>query len=455
MQSSCRVTAEATNGEAALRRAIGVGLGALLAVNATIGTGIFRTPSTVVRQAGSVEAALAVWLGGAVLAVAGALSVAELGAAMPRAGGLYEYLRRAYGPRTAFLFGWTKLTLLTPSATGSFAKLSAEATAALLDLPPSDARDAVVALAILGGCAGANLVGVRAGAAQQGALTALKYGGVLALAALGAVAAPAPPGVAVAASPSAGGLLAALVTVMWAYDGWADLSLMAGEVEAPGRTLPRALLLGATGVAVAYLAVNLSYARVLGLDGLLASTSGSNMAAANLATRALGPLGARLLAGLLLVSCVGGCMASLLTGSRVLVPMATDGLLPGWLGSVSARAHVPSRAVALAAALGGVYVASRTFEELTDGFVVGYFPFYGLAVAAVFVLRRRAPSLERPFRVPGYPVVPGLFVAAAAAIVVGAVARAGRGTWLGLALLLVSAAAVRASSRRGRPDPRG
>ncbi|MFO0560236.1 MAG: amino acid permease [Polyangiales bacterium] len=433
------------SGERALRRDIGVALAVLVVINSTIGTGIFKTPARAARLTGSLGVALGVWLVGALIALCGALTLAELAAAIPRAGGLYEYLQRAWGKRVGFLLGWVKLTLLIPSATGSFAKLSAESLAAALGLAPNPARDARVAMMTLLACAAVNSLAVGAATRAQGAITVLKYAGVLALAVLGlalpvhgtvGVPADLP---AVAAGPTLLGALAALVGVMWAYDGWADLASLAGEVKDPDRNLPKAFALGTLAIAAVYLLANLGYARALGLEGLQRSTTGANMAAANVAALTLGAPGRTALSALVWLSCVGGCMSSLLTGSRVFVPMAADGVFFRRIGVVDERTGVPLRAVAIGAILGCGYVLSRTFEQLTEAFVVGLFPFYALAVGAVFVLRRREPSLARPFRVPGYPWVPVVFLLGAAVLMVGALASADSSTLHALGVLAVGA----------------
>lgn len=427
-----------------LRREIGLWIGVLVVVNATIGTGIFKTPAKIARLTGSLDVYLAVWVAGAVISLAGALSLAELAAALPRTGGIYEYLRRTYGRIFAFLFGWTMLVLLIPSAVGSFAKLGAEATAALLGLPESRTRDVALAIAILAACTAANLGGVRTSATAQSLIAAAKYAGVAALALLGLlvpVAAgagvPAPPDLpAYHTAPSLAGAFTALVSVMWAYDGWADLSRLSGEVRDPGRTLPRALLLGTIAIGAVYLLANLGYARALGLEGLRHSTTGENMPATNLAVLTLGAAGRTFLSALVLTSCLGVAMTTLLTAPRVFVAMATDGLFPRALGAVSPRSAVPARAVVVCAGVGGAYVTVRTFEQLTDAFVAGFFPFYMLAVVAVFVLRRREPDLPRPFRVPGYPVAPVVFLLGATALLAGAVLDADRTALHALAVML-------------------
>jgi len=429
-------------GEEDMRREIGLLLGALIVVNSTIGTGIFKTPAQVARLTDSMTMALGVWVVGGVIALCGALSMAELSASMPRTGGLYEILRRAYGPRLAFLFGWAKLTLLIPSAVGSFARLAAEALVSLLALPPNPTRDTALSIGFLVLSAGLNLMGVKTNALQQAVITVAKYVGVAFLAAVGLLwplSQSAPAVVASASNIGPGGWVgafAALVSVMWAYDGWADLASLSGEVKNPGRTLPKALIVGTVSIVALYLAANLGYARTLGLVGLQASTTGSNMAGANLARAALGGVGQSLLSLLVLISCLGGTMGSLLTGSRIFVPMASDGLFVAWLGKISPTTHIPARAVAMAALLGLGYVTSRSFEQLTDGFVVGYFPFYILAVASVAILRYKEPDLERPFRVPGYPVVPALFILGAVSLLWGALSSVDRTAGLSLLVML-------------------
>ena len=431
------------SGEQHLRRDIGTWLGVLIVINSTIGTGIFKVPAKVARMSGSIGASFVVWVFGAVVALCGALTLAELAAAIPRAGGIYEYLRRAWHPAVGFVLGWAKLTLLIPSAVGSFAKLSAEAIGSLLGLPPSVMRDSAVSVAIVVGCMAVNLFGVRSSAIQQGVVTILKYAGVAFLAVVGLlvpvavgmhVPAPAKPEP-FHSTPTLSGMFVSLVSVMWAYDGWADLSNMAGEVKNPSRTLPRAFIGGTLAIAVIYLMANAGYASAIGLDGLRNSTTGSNMAAANLAYVTLGNAGRALLSLLIIVSCIGGCMSSLMTGSRIFVPMATDGQFVRAIGWVSPRG-VPVRAVLLSATMGVVYVLFRSFEQLTDAFVVGYFPFYALAIGAVFVLRRREPDLPRPFRVPLYPIVPLVFLAGAVVLMIGALDDVDRTAFFALGVVL-------------------
>jgi amino acid transporter len=274
----------------------------------------------------------------------------------------------------------------------------------------------------------------------QTLVTAVKYGG-LAVLAIAGLALPFTP---VAAGPmppmnvTIGGVLAALVSVMWAYDGWADLASLAAETRDPERTLPRALIFGTLAVGAIYLVTNVGYARVLGLSGLVTAGAGVEMPGARLAHATLGALGARALSALVVVSCVGGAMASLLTNSRALVPMATDGTFIRALGRVDPTSGTPRLAVVVTGVLGALYVVSRRFEELTDGFVVGYFPFYALAIVALFVLRRREPELPRPFR--ANSVFPIVFLAGAALVLGGAVLDGGQRMLVPAAILSMGVA---------------
>lgn len=413
--------------EAKLRRDLGVTLAVAVTINAMVGTGIFRLSPKVLRLVGSSDAALGVWLAGGIISLCGALCLAELAASLPRAGGIYEFLRRAYGPTIAFTFGWTRLTLLGPSAAGSFARLASESFAATFGLQPHALRETGVAVAVLVLCTLANLSGVRAASMGQALLTAVKLGGLLLLgfACITMVAPSSEVAVTQMAAPSSAvaftmtGAFAALVSVMWTFDGWGDMSSLAGEARDPARTLPRAFILGTLVVTLAYVLVNIGYVRALGEPGVVASTSGADMVSMNAARAALGESGARLLAGLVFVSCVGACMVGVLTGSRVFVAMASDGLFIRWLGHVTSRG-TPSRAVVLTSCLGIAYLSVRSFEQLTDSFVAGMFPFYMLATLAIPILRHREPELPRPFRVPLYPLVPLLFLIGASALLVGA-----------------------------------
>lgn len=387
---------------------------AMITVGAMIGSGIFYTPAEVARRTGSTARALAVWAAGALLSLLGAFCVAELGAAIPTTGGMYVYLRRAYGTFTAFLFGWSMLAVLVPSSVAFFAGVTARHLAPALGLPETFVTVGVVALV-----AGVNVWGVRAAAGLQSATALAKYAGLAVVAVAAFVADPAT--VAAAASAPAPSepmgaweaSLAAVVPVLWAYDGWVDVTSVAGEVRDPGRVVPRALIAGTLAVGAVYLLVVAGYHHALGTGTLAASRAPGN----DLGVALAGGIGLRLMAALVALSTFGGCVIGMLTGTRVVAAMGQDGAFFPALGTLSARG-TPSRAIVLTAALAVAYALSSRLGQLAEMFVVGAWPFYGLTAIATMILRRREPALARPFRTPLYPWSVLGFLAAIAVMLV-------------------------------------
>jgi APA family basic amino acid/polyamine antiporter len=358
------------------------------------------------------------WVIGGVVALAGALTVAELAAAIPRSGGIYVYIREAFGRLPAFLLGWAELLILRPSAYGAVAITSAEYLwrllgadgAALLGATPLSRAQATAA-AMIAAVAAINARGVRLGAIVQNISTVVKIAALLGLVIIGIWAAPtiAP---AAAATGATKGTLAgfglAMVGILWAYDGWCDAGFISGEVKDPQRALPRAFILGTAGVVAIYLAANAVYVSVVPLAEMV----GAPLIAATVAERLIGPIGQAVIAAAVMVSTFGTLNGSMMTGPRVFFAMAEDGLFFRRIAAVHPRYGTPAAAIGLSAALGIIYVSSQGFAQLAEGFVIGIWPFYALAVAAVFVLRRRQPALPRPYRVIGYPLVPLIFLVA-------------------------------------------
>lgn len=370
---------------------------------------------------GTPGAMLLIWVIGALVALFGALTLAELAAMYPRTGGIYVFLKETYGPVPAFLFGWTELLVIRPSALGAIAMIFAEYLRVFVPMAEGQVR--VVAGAAIVLLALANIRSVSWGAAVQNASTVAKVAALVGLAAVaflwgdgttGALAEP------LSFQPlSWGGFGVALIAVMWAYDGWADLTFMAGEVRDPGRTLPRALLSGTVGIAVVYLIVNLAYLYVLPVDEM----ASSRLVAATAAEKVFLSAGAAIVAAMVMVSAFGALNGSTMTGPRIFFAMADDGLFFRPIAAVHPRFQTPYLAIGLAAALGVIYVSVRTFEQLADAFILGIWPFYLLSVAAVFILRRRYPDAERPYRTVGYPVIPLLFMIASLAMLLNSLIR--------------------------------
>lgn len=429
-------------GEARLERRLGVWSTAAILVGITIGSGIFRVPSVAAAEAGTLGAVVLLWVVGGAVALFGALTLAELAALFPHSGGIYVFLREAYGPLPAFLFGWTRLLVIQPSSLGAIAMIFATYLAALLGL--GDAAIRVLAATVIGVLAAANIRSLGWGAAVQNVSTSAK---VIALAGLvvavfvfgdastGAFAEP------VGFAPlSWGGFGIALIAVMWTYDGWADATYIGGEVADPGRTMPRALVTGVLVIVVVYLAVNAAYLLVLPLDAM----AQSQLVAADAATQAFGtrgttifgPLGAALVSALVVLSTFGSLNGAIMTGPRVLFALADDDLFFRPVAAVHSRFRTPHVAILLAALLGIGYVSVRTFEQLAESFILGIWPFYLLSVLAVFLLRWKRPDLYRPYRTWGYPVVPVLFLLASLAMLGNALVRQPGPTLFGFGVIL-------------------
>ena len=436
-----------------LPRQLGVWSAAAAAVGLTIGSGIFRVPATVAAESGSVGAIALVWVLGGVITLCGALTVAELAAAFPRAGGIYVYLREAYGPLAAFLFGWSWFFIRSAASAGT-ALVFVAYLRTFVPLDDLGQRAAAVALVVLVGAA--NYRSVRLGAALQDASTLAKVLALLVVAAAlfalgdgrgGALAGP------IAFAPAGlGGIGVALVAALFAYDGWIAATLIAGEVRDPGRSMPRALAWGAAVVVATYLAINAAYLYVLPQAELAASKA----VAVDAMTRVAGAGGAALVAALVMLSTFGGLNAGLMTGPRVYYAMAEDGLFFRRVAAVHPRFGTPHVAVVLLVVLTALNASVRTFEQLAEAFVLLLYPFLALTVAAVFVLRRRRPDLPRPYRTVGYPLVPAVFLVGTVAMMANALLERPAATLLGAAIVAAGVPiyfAWRAAARRVPAQP--
>lgn len=393
-----------------------------LTVGLIVGSGIFRVPGAIAADSGSVGRIAFVWIAGGAIALCGALSLAELGAMFPRSGGIYIFLREAYGPPVAFLWGWTALVVL-PASGAALSLFFAEYFSTLVPLTPTGTR--LFAMTVILGVATVCFLSTRWMNALQGTTTVAKLmalAGIVALAfvlgngADGALAkaslAPQPTGASVDDQASWGRLGVALIAALYAYNGWHTLSYVAGEVRDPGRTYPRAVLAGMAIVLTTYLVVNGAYLYVLSVDAL----SQSPLVAADVVHRVLGSRGSAVVSALVMVSAFGTLTANVLTQPRLFYAMARDGLFFRQLAAVHQRFHTPHFAIAFIAVTAIALVALRTWDQLRELLIVGAWPFIALAVLAVPVLRRHHPEISRPYRTPGYPFVPLAFVAASLAV---------------------------------------
>ena len=442
-----------------LPRQLGLWSAVAVLIGSTIGGGIFRTPAIIAERVPDPLPMFGVWVLGGLLALCGALTYAELAALFPRSGGVYVYIREAFGRLPAFLFGWTELLLIRASALGAIATPFAEYLLRSLGLDPKVEPNAtyvhyVAAVAIVV-TAALNYVGVRWSSLILNLTTGAKYGALSLLVLLAFLVGQGDFGhfshatSAGVVSPGLFGL--SLVSVLWAYDGWGDLSFVGGEVKDPERNLPRALVLGTTAIIGIYLLVNAAYLYLIPIGQMARSP----LVAADAAQLIVGRVGVGIVAIVVMVATFSTLLGSILTSPRIFFAMADDGLLFKRVAQVHPRFHTPSVSIVVTGLLGVVWVLFLNFEQLADQFVVAIFPFYALAAAAVFVLRRRQPDRPRPVRVWGYPVVPLLFVVATFLILGNALREHPGGTGLAFGGILLGvpvylAAFGSRSNRAGR-----
>jgi amino acid transporter len=430
-------------------RSVGLLQTVAVSVGVTIGSGIFKVPATVAGQLGAPGPILLCWILGGIIALCGALTVAELAGALPRSGGIFAYLLEAYGPVPAFLFGWTELVVVRASALGAIATIFAEYLSYFVPMSHMQVRYVAAAAIVVIGVV--NYVGVQHAARLQSITTVPKYAALLALGLLaftatggsGAHFTPAWPN-----GLSLSLLATALIPVLWSYDGWADPATMAGEIADPQRSLPRALISGALCVTLVYLIVNVGFLYALPPREM----GGSQLIAATVAAHVplLGAAGTGAISAAVVLSAFSGLNASMMTGSRVFFAMADRGLFFRWVARVSTRFQTPSAAIGLACVLGVAYVLLNDFARLADMFILGIWPFYALTVAAVFVLRRKRPDLARPYRVWGYPWVPAVFLLASVFMVVNALVTDPRNTGITFLIILAGLPVYFAWAWRGR-----
>lgn len=393
-----------------LPRTLGIWSAVGVLVGTTIGSGIFRVPNELAAILGSPLAMLGLWVVGGLVTLAGALAIAELAAALPRSGGIFAYIHEAFGPFWAFLYGWAELAVIRAAAVGGIASVFASYFGQFVSLSQAEERYVAAAAILL--IAGLNYLGIGYAAVLMNLTTLLKYGALVGLTLLAFTGGSGNPAnltlVAPGSTVTISLLLTALIKVMWTYDGWSNLSFVGGEVKDPGRNLPRGLILGTGAIVAVYLLVNTAYLYLLPVTEMAASTR----VAADAATRIplFGSAGVAIIAGVVMVSCFGSVNGSIMTGPRIFFAMADQHLIFPALARVSPRFQTPSVAIWLTAALGVAYVLQNSFAELADRFVLGSWPFYALAVGAVFRLRVRQPGLVRPYRTWGYPAVPVLFL---------------------------------------------
>ncbi len=458
------MTDRPTDDPPGLVRGLGAWDGALLTIGATVGTGIFITTGDIARVLPHGGLILLVWLAGGLLTLAGALTYAELGVLFPRAGGIYHFLKEAYGPLPGFLYGWACFLVIMSGGIAAIAVGFGEYLGAflpffstqhvLLAVPLGGwtwtlSGGQVAAAAAIAVLTAINVVGLKEGAGTQNLLTVLKVGAIAGFVALGLlVEAQARPEL-LAPAPAAGLLTAfgvGMIAALWTFDGWYGLTLSAGEVRRPERNLPVGLIAGTGAVLVMYALLNLVYLRALPVAALAETPRVGESAAAAL----FGPTGARLVTLAVLISTLGCLASTILYAARIYLPMAQDGVFFPTLARVDPRFRTPARCLVAQGAWAVLLTVTGTYSQLYTYAIFAATLFHVATGAAVFVLRRTRPELPRPYRVWGYPVVPALFLLACALLVANTLAERPAESLAGLGLVALGLPAYAAWRRRSR-----
>ncbi len=454
--------ADAQDARAGLVRGLGTWDTVLLTIGSVIGTGIFITTADMAAVLPSQGLILGVWVVGGLLTLAGALTYAELGTLFPRAGGIYHYLKEAYGPLPGFLYGWACFLIIMSGGIAALAAAFGEYLGSFL--PFSSSRQALVAvplgpwtwsisgaqatasLAILALTA-ANHLGLRTGAGVQNLLTVLKVAAIVLVVGCGFLV-EAPVRYSLTGPAAGGGLLAgfgvAMIAALWTYDGWYGPTFSAGEMRQPARSLPLGLIAGTAAVMALYALLNLTYFRALPLAAMAATPRIGETAAVAL----FGAGGGRLVALAILVSTFGCLAATILYSPRIYLAMAADGLFFRALAAVHPRHRTPARSLWAQSLWAVLLTLSGTYDQLYTYVVFAAVLFHAATGGAVFVLRRRRPDLPRPYRVWGYPVVPVLFILASLLLLVNTLVERPVESLAGLGLLALGLPAYAGWRRR-------
>src|SRR5580704_14831045 len=434
-----------------LKRDLGKWPAMSIVVGTVIGSGIFLVPKTMIQRVGSVEWVFVIWVVGGLLSLAGALSYAELAAAMPEAGGEYVFLREAYGPMWGFIYSWTQMWVaktgsIATLATGFFVYLSnffapLDTVFYTIPLPlgpnggPLEFRwGQLFAIGLIAFLGWLNYFGVRLGGGVQVTVTAIKVVLIAVVIAAGllvghAHTAPATP----VAAATFSGFIAALVAALWAYDGWNNVSMVSSEIRDPQKNLPLALIGGTLAVIAIYMLANAAYFRVMTPH----EVAGADRVAADMMRKIWHAPGANAVSIAAMISIFAALNGSILTGSRVPYAAAREGYFFSAIGYVNPKYHTPGVSIAALSAWASVLVLTGKYDDLFNLVIFASWILYGMTAAAVIVLRIKRPQMARPYRTLGYPMVPILFVAGASVLLLTTIRDRPRESLMGIVLILL------------------
>jgi basic amino acid/polyamine antiporter, APA family len=436
---------------AELRRDLGLWGAVAIVIGTVIGSGIFLVPKAMILRVGSPQMVFAVWIFGGILSMFGALTYAELAAALPEAGGEYVYLTEAYGPFFGFLYGWTqtlvaKAASIATLATGFylylgnfFPPLERVWFTIPLNIGPNGGPleirfGQLFAMAVILALGGLNYFGVKIGGGVQVAVTVVKVGLILAIIFIGLTWGQGNVANYSTSIPAGGGFagfFAALVAALWAYDGWNNVGMVASEIKNPQRNLPLSLIGGLLAVVAIYLLTNIAYFYVLSSN----EVATSDRVAASMMSKLLGQPGANWVSIAAMISIFAALNGSILTGSRVPFALSRDGLFFKPLAKVHPVYHTPGVAILALSAWSAILVLSGRYDDLYTLVIFPSWILYAMATASVIVLRKKRPDLIRPYRTWGYPLVPILFVLVAGTLLVQTLMDKPRESLLGLVII--------------------
>jgi basic amino acid/polyamine antiporter, APA family len=422
-------------------------------VGLIVGAGIFGTPAIVAGATGSEAMLIATWVAGGVFAVIGALSYAELSTAFPSAGGEYHFLQRAYGRQLAFLYGWARMTVIVAGSIAVFAYLFGDYMSRIANLGPNSS--AIWAALVVTVLTAVNYLGIREGKATQNVFTVLEVGGLVLIVVAGLVMAPAPVAVAPAAAGAGqpwymgAGMATAMLFVLFTYGGWNDAAYISAEVRDRERNMVRALLIAIGLVTVLYVLVNLAYVKGLGYDAM----ARSDAVAADLLKRTWGSGGETLISFMIAIAALTSVNGSIIVGARSNYALGRDWPVLGFLGDWHEASGSPRTAMLMQGAIALALVVfgalqNAGFKGLVEYSLPVFWGFFLLTGIALFVLRRKEPNAPRPFKVPGYPVVPAIFVLMCGYLLYSSVAYHRTHAMWGLGVLAVGAVVMLIGGRR-------
>lgn len=424
-----------SSAEGTLRKDLGFLAAVSIVVGVVIGSGIFFKPGTVIRNAGSGSAALLAWVLGGLITLAAGLTIAELAAAIPKTGGLYIYMNEIYGDFWGFLLGWVQTVIYTPGSVAALAIVFA--TQASVLVPMGAITQKLLAIGVMALLLIFNIVGTKQGGIVQTVATVGKLIPIVAITVWGLLrgGAEATPAVLSPAISGATGLGAAILATLWAYDGWINVTNVAGEIRDPAKLLPRSIISGIGFVLIVYVLINVAFMRVVPPQALAASAT----PATEVANKLFGPMGSKLISASILVSIFGALNGYILTGARVPYAMSTRGLLPGsrYFGRLHPHYQTPASALILIGVLAVAYIITGSFDRLTTLSVFVLWVFFVMALFAVFILRARQPDLARPYRVPLYPLIPLIGIAGGLYILISTLVTSTQDAFLGIGIAII------------------